>query len=932
MRRMLKIKRDKSSALVFCVTILALLSFLAISFANSSRMEMNASKNISQSLQARFLALAGLEYCNSRLREEASQIRRDAETWKYTDKISVFHFSDWQCSEDLEKWFSTDIENLEHPSYSQRLAHSSKKDDRTGEIEIQNIPSFYTCRIIDNNSKINIKGEYTNLIQQALEKLFEELDINDGKDLAENIVKKDKTKYSSLEDIKTDLDIKESTWEKISPYICIESASEQIYDPDSKELKSYYPININAAPREILVAIFSELEGETFLEGKKVSLSSEKIKKFVDAIFDKKFAPRRYFLSWDDFAKFLNESSIFSVEEVSLLFANACPFVLPNHKNPDKHVKWAIDRTQLKKYGIPCTLYPGGIFSIESMGTYCGLESKSKSKVSMTARIFSQFIHHTQEDFHQNRVISSVAGDMFQATTGPNPIGHLLAEMENNDDIAKINSEVKPDESTGWIMRTNGLNNEASLHFKGNSSDEENLKTNCADGKISPIYLSPPFPEEERGNLISFDFFFKPSDEFDKSTTTPIFRNFSLDDGISTEIYWDEQGYLRAARTLCCSKELEYPDPETRQNKMKIYKGVLKPEGFQELLKIGTTLYKDNLDSWSITFGVPPISSICYSEVADPNFAAEFGYVFATKIYRALAQGIDKEELPITMKYGAITLTIFLYPIVLPPFFIPVPIPVVQNGLERKLVISLSEYHDIVFQDGPEIFEVEREPDQLSLRNVTLNFIPPVFHPNPVSRSEYRIEETLDPSIWYRLKLVWDGIEIKQFTLSHLQGIIEGQEIKEMCDTPLNVWRIMDITMEHQSEFAAPGTYLYANRFDVARYKNSCFQGKFEIPNFRRPEFANMAVTKFLPESSFDSNSKNRCDVYSCLYSEDEKKWFSNYSTNGGLVKEIRNYYKNFTEAEYLLFLSGNLYETPVVPEIRLRILHETIYSQYRIF
>ncbi len=933
-------KRQQGAVLFLCVSVLALLSILAITFTNRSLMEMHAAANSIHALQAKFLALAGVEYCNCRLREEASQIARDPETWEPTNKKSTFHFWDWQCPEKTDNWFSDSLENLKLPSYCQILLKSSKEYGKTGrEFYIGQNPSFYTCRVVDTNSLININGEYSEVLQKTLQKLFEELKIGNAAKIAEDIIKKRKESYyTSLDDVQIALEIEQDVWDKISPYLCTESAQEEIFDPETKELQKYYPVNINAAPREVLMAIFSGLEGKTFEDNRTVSLSEEKVKKLVDAILEG--TPRCYFLSWENFAKFLESLPGFSPEEIALIFSNACPFVLPNHQNPEKHVKWAIDRSQLTKYNIPCTLYPGGFFSIESIGTYVEVDVQGKSKVSMTMQIFSQFTHRTQEDFHSNRIISDVAGDILQATTGPNPIGHLLAQLEGKDSVTEKttpNKEIKPHKLNGWIFRANGFNNEASMHFKGDESSypegfdiQENFETNYCDGKKDPVYLSPPLVEEPRGQKVSLSFFFKPGDLFDPQNTTPIFRNFSLDEGIATEIYWDAAGYLRAARTLCCSKDKEYPDPEPRQSKMKIYKGILKPDGFLELSKIGLQLYKENLDSWSVSIGLPPIGSISYSEIADPSFAAEFGYVFATKIYRALAQGLcNKDELPITMKYSSLTLTIFLYPIVLPPFVMPVPVPVVVNGLERTLVISLSEYLDVVFQNEPEIFEVERPADQLSLRNVSLHFIPPFPHPNPVSRSEFRIEKALEKNIWYRIHLLWDGMEIKQFALSDVEGTISGKDIPEMCDTPLNVWRITDITMEHQIEFSAPGTYVYTEKLDVARFKNSCFQAKFKIPEYRNPQYGNMVVTKFLPNSS---KSKNLCEVYACLYSDKKNKWYSNYSTQGGLVKEILQDSTPFPQAEYLLFLSGNLYETPIVPEVRLRILHETLYKHCRIF
>ncbi len=902
----MQLKQNKATILILCVTILTLLSILAVLFAQIALMNYQATQNYSDTVQARYLAQAGIEYCHAKLRESASK--------------GFFAFQDWQSQDSVR----TSLEELKRPSYAQDC-HGREDAKCTGEIKIGNEPSFYLCRVTDNSSKINVNEESEELLQATLKVLFDQLSVSDS--LADKIVAEREDGYINMEDLQLRLKISEDIWEKISPYLCTHSASESLFDPKTKRLQSFYPININTAEEEVLGAIWANMEGET-LEGRRVSLSASKVNILIEAVL-----AQRPFFTWNDFATFLRSlTSKFSPDEMGLIFANVCPLVLPNTQNPDDHINWPVDRLHLIKYGLACTLYPGGIFHIESRGELIRNKTcKASCQLRASTHVFSHLIHNTQEQFHVNRQISDFP-DVVSAVTGPRPIGHLVAKLEDNSYVEQETTpeiQVNPDPNMGVIMRGNGLNNEANLHFLGDEGltlpdgfdKDEAYATNYYDGKASPIAIQPPMTELPRGTQGSMDFFFKPGPEFDFSKLTPIFRNFSMDEGIATEIYWDSRGYLRAARTLACSKELEVDEIEPKPTKVVIYKGVLRPTGFQEIIKIGTQIYKQNLQSWQQDIYTPLISTISYTEAADPACAADFGYAFASKLYRALAEGTPgQDRISLTMRYSGITVVVFLiypyFPILIP---IPLPIPFIENGLERKLTVTISEYLDVVFEGGPEIYEVQREPDQLSLRSARLYYIPMFSHPNPVSRSEYQLETRLHPNIWYRLGLVWDGIEIKQFSLTSIKRKTDlGQEQKELSDTPLNIWRVLDVTMEHQMEFAAPGTYIYANPLDFARYKNSYFQGRFLLPAWQNPSIANMAVTAFMPK--VETESDQLCNVFAFVHDQKKKEWVMNISLRGGLVQNSSKRIQD--QLDYLLFLSGNLYLTPVVSEIRARVLH----------
>lgn len=919
-------KHKKGTTLILSVTILSLLSLLGVAFVRISQSSASVAKNVVEMTQAKYIALAGIEYCTAKLRESASQ--------------KDYVFNDWECQDPI----STPLTLLKYPSYCHsdggKYAVPPPTGNYTGTITMaqgtnQEETSFYICRITDNSGKINVKYTEGNTLSAALSSLAEVLDISLKEDIIKEIIKH-QPEYVTLDDVPRLCEIEEKLWQELAPYVCIESYEEKVYVPalSKNELSILPSVNINVAAREVLLAIWTcntakTPKGKAYGFGK---AKEKKLNKFVE-----NFIEARPFKNWSDLSAFVQDKKNgLKEDEAALMWASICPLWISQEYNPAAHSTWEADRSMLQQSTIPCTLYPGGIFTIESLGLYIhNQQLRSRYQITVTIKIYSQFVHKTQEDFHKNWT-QPHSTHLVQAATGPHPVGYEVAKLYGQDDIYErtiSGNGATPSSLMGWVERANGANNEANLHdttFEMPNqpylSSEELI--NYYDGKPGPAYLDPPLTEAPRGVKVSLDFYFKPSLKFgkeddgekDKKEPTAIFRNFSMDEGIATEIYWDpEIKKLRAARTLCCSKEPKIQDPDPRKEKRYIYRGLLNPKGFEEIAKLGLEIYHENLDSWNIP--LTPVGSISYSEVADPNSAGSFGNALATKIYRSIAAGLPPDQnLTVPMQFSKLWVTVVFVPIILPPFLVPVPIPVITGGHERKLQFCLEDYLDLVFLDGPEIYTIDRPSDQLSLRNVALDLIPPITHTSPVSRTEFQIDQQLKPGQWYRFRMVWDDLEVLQFSIASANGSVNGQDERNMSDTPLNIWRVTDLTLEHQTEFGASGTYVFANATDLSRFKNSFYQGKFDLPdNVHNPQLANMAVTAFFP-TPIGKGAKPT--VYPCIYNPKTKEWQPNISIHGGIVKDITNLVFSDKRLDYMLILGGDMYQTPTVFETRIRLLH----------
>lgn len=843
---------------VFCVFAIAILSILAVLFCNLSSLDSSACSNYTSYLQAKMVAYAGMDYCSARLIQSSRQIVQ-----------SNYVFTDW-VSLDIP---TQTLENLQTPSYrSNFLTIQEKQYHYTGLLGTGlNLSPYglYTCRITDNSGKININGTYNEILAKTLRILFTSLGTQDIS--AAILLNRGTGSYYSLEDMKQKLALDEETYTKIKPYLCTQGVAEMLFDPATKTRLAYYPININTASPEVLTALLSDISGETTYLPQIFTLTYEKAQSMATLIHEKaKITP---FLHWQQFADYLKTLIQFTPQEISLIFANVCPLVLSNSINPDEHVVWAIDRLHLTSYTIPCTLAPSGVFSIETLGILTdGNTVLAKCEMESEVQIFHQTIHNTQQDFYATGPKPAYSTSLVYSVTGPSPMLAYSSGLAENPAVPNV----LPDPNMGFFIRGNGNNREGAYYQDITANPQ--FTGNYCDGTSEVINLDA-FVEYSPGNPSVQSFFFKPGPLFNPTAVSPIFRNFTFIHpqgvGICTEIIYDPALGVSASRSLAVLEEIAgLPGSSC---KIKSVEGTIRPEGFEELMKMGAEIYQENLGTEGAMGAF-----YYYMETGSKPYIGTFAFNFAKHICMAIAEGQDHVEVSMPFLGLHFMVVPVVYPLI--PYPIYVPILVEKEETHKILEFDATEYYDMVFESNFKLKEMTKIAERGCLRNIGLVHMPPFDHPYPVSRTEFIAKPLLplQQGKWYRISTVWDGIEIKKMVLVEDAKAILGQEVLDSRENPLCFWRVIDSTAVGNSQFLANGTYLSAEKMDYLRYKNSYLQNTFILPVLTDPQFAHILVNAFIPLGC-------QVSVDSCTL-----------------------------ETGYNILLSGNPYLTPVVPEVDL--------------
>ncbi|NUM36588.1 MAG: hypothetical protein HUU50_18760 [Candidatus Brocadiae bacterium] len=881
-------RKNLGIVIVFCVMALTMVSVIGVFFTKKTLLDRAGSQYVADLTAAKMAAYAGVDYCLVRLRQSCQE--------------GAYAFSDWAAGSSSQPLIS-----LAEPSYLRGQIKTTQlpilEVAYSGALrEYQNHEAtVYTCRITDNSCKININEASTERVQSMVTRLCQQLKI---KDMGSELVSKRGIGYFNIQELKQALAMEDEIFLKIRPYLCTHSYSESVYDPISKNLQPCYPINLNAASREVLLAILIGVTGAKTYDNSTYILGESDAAIIVDAILS-----RRPFFYWDELANFLRalaeKEKKVSPESVSLAFSSMCPLPLPNAQNPNSYVRWSIDRLHLTKYYAPCTLAPGGLFHIETLGLVIQ-EDKivAQAFVETDIQVFRQFIHCTQKDFCNGGFnLKAITSQLVPALSGPNPLYPNNGKSEGGNSIEGDRlPSTYPHEAYGAISRANGIVSDYNLHTK-------EMHTNLQDGALSDAQSLriTPWIETDNESFDTFALYFKPGPFFNTSQESPIFRNFSFVDqlgrGIATEINWHQEGYISTSRTLCRPWEVDYYAP--RAQEFFVYKGILDPEGNKKIHALAAEIYSQNLeqDGSSIEFYL-------YSELGTKESVGLFAHQLAKAVYGSVAVGYPPDlEIELKMVYHYVELRGFLFFIPpVPPLFITVPPTIIwyindHGSSEKNIVIKLSDYLPLLFPQGFETSKVKRSPFQGSLFDPGLHYLSPFPNPCKLGRSEYRVPVQLEQGKWYRLQLMWNGVEITKLHLveggtgerhlvekptSQINGPLAkwGTEDPNGAASPLSIWRIFDPTMDNIGEFVMQGTYLIADPMDFERYKNSYWQSTFSLPTMKSPILANRLVTAFVP--------------YGCKIT----------------IKDI-------SLEGYTLLLSGNPYLTPIVNEVRIRVLEQ---------
>jgi len=229
------------------------------------------------------------------------------------------------------------------------------------------------------------------------------------------------------------------------------------------------PININTAPRPVLVAALygvgfdGPYTGGLPPAGKFLDISDAQV--LADRIIEYReaaagigstsisFDPNRFgFQNWAEYYNFLKGldsqgnalPAQFSVVTDPLLqdalLANANPNTDLNKWVPDVSIYRRKDKIDLSSATTEFCFQPGGIFTVESLGTVLGPDGQvvAQDKVRSIVRIFERYHETSQDDFETDRIKDDMA------TSGTSPPGisvPFLRDMTTLPEFRNVGSE-----------------------------------------------------------------------------------------------------------------------------------------------------------------------------------------------------------------------------------------------------------------------------------------------------------------------------------------------------------------------------------------------------------------------------------------------------------------------------------------------------------
>jgi len=434
--------------------IAVLLILVGTTVSAISRMESELSKRYLDQLRARALAQNGMVFAREKLQsiDVRDLFLENERTWQFygedLDANGRLDKKEDQNNSGYQDTIECPLKDALRPSFtSEKLIY--KSSGKYVGYSAESTPTYtggndvYSLKVVDCNSQININA-VDNGTKQLLNNLGDILGIDSIKTEGGKKVKlgtavyqaraKQNKWFTTKEELQQFLPI--DTYNKIKDYVTLYARvdskvikpnsyparsaqlkpGQEIFawselNPGPTKLEPRAPININSAPKIVLMAVLANLES-TYLQqnfrGKtglidggvdkpaeaftktaigvlsQTALKWPEDRKSIELITDRIIRERakKPFLEWADFNKFCDgltgdgvfgrvdtpELSGLARTKADLIKANANPNTLFNKFNPDRTIYREIDKSDLVSYTTEFCFAPGGCFEIESLG------------------------------------------------------------------------------------------------------------------------------------------------------------------------------------------------------------------------------------------------------------------------------------------------------------------------------------------------------------------------------------------------------------------------------------------------------------------------------------------------------------------------------------------------------------------------------------
>ncbi|MEW6027405.1 MAG: hypothetical protein AB1599_08955 [Planctomycetota bacterium] len=412
---------------------------------------------------------------------------------------------------------------------------------------------IYTLKITDCHSQIYLNGEDDGS-RQLLNNLGVILRVSPdipGNALGNYIFEKRNKKPLRRFTVKEELEsiLPKPVYEKIKPYVTLYGQADtsvikppsrrlnegaEIFSwkqliPDDLALEERNPININTAPKPVLMAALANLEGLYLQQGpgdeakldnikdvfsntlekphgrigppglsigklKSVNLRMPENTNIIEAIAERIIEERTVspFLEWQAFNKFCDvliqeeffgdisspEGYELAQARADLIKANANPNTLLNKFNPDRVVNRLLDKSDLVTYTTEFCFIPRGYFEVESQGMVLRpalggeMIPEADYLTRGVARVYEIHSQTTQADFSKGRISRQAKGNGETLQTYPQPdIDNLTNGCYEDGQIALAGVENRYQDNRTTLA----------LHFN------KTLKAGHSKGKAQPL-------------------------------------------------------------------------------------------------------------------------------------------------------------------------------------------------------------------------------------------------------------------------------------------------------------------------------------------------------------------------------------------------------------------------------------------------------------
>lgn len=411
-------------ALLLSLAMLALFSAVGITYVGLTRCDAVASAGHVDAARARMAALSGLEAA-------FVKVRADAGGGSYSDPAASWVYG------------GGPIDSTLTPSYLAGTAYGYAYSGTVGGTHAD-LGDQYVLKITDSNSRLEIKANglpdpvMARMLDNLGRAIADDLGLNGGsafdpilgRGLAVVAMRQNANQTQVWETMEQNLG--KANWDALKDYVAFDGwvdphtiAPTGRTSPDGNPivtLEPRPPINVNLAPRAVIVAALADVEGP---RGGPVTFNlASEIADGIVARRSSKVAGQGAFRDWKDFYRFIlnfrrPSGQLLNPNLAWAILVNADPNFHPSYLNMENGLGAPFDKAALRFRTTEFTFRASGVFGITSLGRIVGADGRvvATACVETVYRLFDVLYHTVQAEFDSHHP----SAQSENAASWPNP-------------------------------------------------------------------------------------------------------------------------------------------------------------------------------------------------------------------------------------------------------------------------------------------------------------------------------------------------------------------------------------------------------------------------------------------------------------------------------------------------------------------------------